>query len=165
MERTKPIPDFFLLFNSRSASVPLSHLLASPSSSQNIGNPPTDLGRLCTYPQHLPISPKRISCSNISAKVGTVRFVVAVFAQLSLGTGSTNSRGSLSEVVLADSIAVLGTLSTIISLLLTPTRMQGGGHTKFIKPNILRSSHSPSIFTFIDLDRIRDMNCILLEPV
>ena len=121
-----PIPDSFLLLNSRSASVPLNHLLPSPSSSQNTGNPPTDLGRLCTYPQYLPSSPKRISWSKIKARVGTVKFVVAVFAQLPLGIGSINSRGSLTEVVLAERIDVLGTLSTVISLLRYPSRMRRG---------------------------------------
>jgi hypothetical protein len=113
--RTRPMSDSFLLFNSRSASVPLNHLLPFPSTSQKIGNPPTDLGRLCTYPQYLPASPKRISWSRIRARVGTVKFVVAVFAQLSLGIGSINSRGSEREVVLAESIAVFGTLRTSIS--------------------------------------------------
>ena len=47
--------------------------------------------------------------------MGTVKFVVAVFAQLPLGIGSINSRGSLTEVVLAERIDVLGTLRTIIS--------------------------------------------------
>jgi hypothetical protein len=112
---TRPMPDSFLLLNSRSASVPLNHLLPSPSSSQNIGKPPTDLGRLWTYPQYLPSSPSLISWSRIRAKVGTVKFVVAVFAQLPLGIGSINSRGRGREVFLADRIAVFGTLRTFIS--------------------------------------------------
>jgi hypothetical protein len=113
--RTKPIPFFCLFCSSRSAPVPFNHLLSSPSSSHNIGNPPTSLGKLCTYPQYLPSSPSRISWSSIRARVGTVRFVVAVFAQSPLAVGSIRSFGSFSDVVRADRMAVLGTLSTIIS--------------------------------------------------
>ena len=58
--------------------------------------------------------------------MGTVKFVVADFAQLPLGTGSINSLGSEREVILAERIAVLGTLRTIISLLRYPSRMRRG---------------------------------------
>jgi hypothetical protein len=72
------------------------------------------LGKDCTYPQNLPVSPRRISCSSTRARVGTVRFVVAVFAH-SLsddGVGETRSIGRGREVVRAERIEVLGILNT-----------------------------------------------------